>query len=70
MWGVAARDMSIWRDLRVLGSLTTLAPVLRRKSVAFIGEGEARSRGLPVSAEYTTLSPEHEDYRRARIAHR
>jgi hypothetical protein len=24
----------------------------------------------PVSAEYTTLSPEHEDYRRAQIAHR
>lgn len=30
----------------------------------------SRSGGLPESAEYTTLSPEHEDYRRAQIAHR
>ncbi|MFF3788104.1 hypothetical protein [Streptomyces sp. NPDC001933] len=40
------------------------------KSAAFPRQGEVEIRRLPVSAEYTTLSPEHEDYRRAQIAHR
>lgn len=39
------------------------------KSVAFPREGEGEG-SLPESAEYTTLSPEYEDYRRAQIAHR
>uniref|UniRef100_J1RP70 Uncharacterized protein n=1 Tax=Streptomyces auratus AGR0001 TaxID=1160718 RepID=J1RP70_9ACTN len=64
--------MSILRDLGVLGCLTAVSPMISLKSVAFFRGGGARSRsgGLPVSAEYTTLSPEHEDYRRAQIAHR
>ncbi|MGW2404038.1 hypothetical protein ACWCXK_05865 [Streptomyces sp. NPDC001739] len=68
--GLTARDMSILRDLGVLGCLTALSPMISLKSVAFPREGEVEISGLPESAEYTTLSPEHEDYRRAQIAHR
>ena len=34
------------------------------------GEGEVEVRRVPEPAEYATLSPEHEDYLRAQIAHR
>ena len=33
-------------------------------------EGEVGIRRVPEPAEYATLSPEHEDYPRAQIAHR
>lgn len=33
-------------------------------------EGEVEIRRVPEPAEYATLSPEHEDYPRAQIAHR
>lgn len=46
--------------------------MINPESAAFPREGEAEagSGGLPGPAEYTTLSPEHEDCRRTRIAHR
>ncbi len=46
----------------------------RREAVEWVRrcpcEGEVEIRRVPEPAEYATLSPEHEDYLRAQIAHR
>lgn len=64
MWGLGNPDMSMLRDLGILGCLTALSLMISLKSAAFPreGEGEVGIRVLSEPAEYTTLSPEHEDY--------
>lgn len=60
--GLAAHDMSILRDLGVLGCLTAVSLVISLRSVVFPREGGIEIRWLSESPGYTTLSPEHEGY--------